>query len=138
MVAVVRQRLPHAPRSTHYVAVYSENLDAAKGRGTGGGQENYRLRAVYLAIAGRASSLRHLEAATQLRRGGTTLPDAPIGIPLLHMTAKRSLGLKRWQSGTPSARGPNQKFRDSCGLRRYRSYLQLGRRLNPMTLRPPL
>jgi hypothetical protein len=65
MVAVVRQRLPHAPRSTHHGAVYSENLDAAKGRGTGGGQEKHRLRPVYTSIAGQASSLRHLEAATQ-------------------------------------------------------------------------
>jgi hypothetical protein len=55
MVAVVRQRLPHAPRSTHHGAVYPENLDAGKGRGTGRGQKNYRLRPVYLAIADQAA-----------------------------------------------------------------------------------
>ena len=37
---------PMRPRSTHPIAVYSEDIDAAKGRGRGRGQENHRLRPV--------------------------------------------------------------------------------------------
>ena len=39
---------PRAP-STHHVAVYSEDLDAAKRRGPGRGQEKHRLRPVHCA-----------------------------------------------------------------------------------------
>jgi len=42
VVTVVRQRLPHALRSTHSVAIHSEKSDATKGRCPGGCQEAHR------------------------------------------------------------------------------------------------
>ena len=42
MVTVVRQRLPHALRSTHSVAIHSEKSDATKGRCPGRCQEAHR------------------------------------------------------------------------------------------------
>ena len=42
MVTVVRQRLPHALRSAHSVAIHSEKSDAKKGRCPGRCQEAHR------------------------------------------------------------------------------------------------
>jgi len=42
VVTVVRQRLPHALRSTHSVAIHSEKSDATKGRCPGRCQEAHR------------------------------------------------------------------------------------------------
>lgn len=42
MVTVVRQRLPHALRSTHSVTIHSEKSDATKGRCPGRCQEAHR------------------------------------------------------------------------------------------------
>jgi hypothetical protein len=42
VVTMVRQRLPHALRSAHSVAIHSEKSDVTKGRCPGGCQEAHR------------------------------------------------------------------------------------------------
>ena len=55
MVAVVRQRLPHARRPPHPVAVYAQELDTAQGRGGEGGEETHRPRLVEFSVEGAGS-----------------------------------------------------------------------------------
>ena len=103
MVTMVRQRLPHALRSAHSVAIHSEKSDVTKGRCPGGCQEAHRPHSD-------PYRLDHL-----VRFGSAPLELASFGAGAFAIFLSR-FSKAASSSSQPVVRATSLNFRDSLGV----------------------